>query len=73
MRLCKFTFTVISFLLVCILFGMPSLHPFTFLMFLSLVEKMNVTEQARVGKDQVGNGVKETTMHSQQPSVGANY
>ena len=27
MRLCKFTFTILSYL-VCILFGMPSLHPF---------------------------------------------
>ena len=32
MRLCKFTI-MSSLYLVCILFGMPSLHPFTFLMF----------------------------------------
>ena len=30
---------------------------------------MNVTEQAHVGKDQVGNGVKETTNHNSQALV----
>ena len=30
---------------------------------------MNVTEQTRVGKDQVGNGVKETTNHNSQALV----
>ena len=33
MRLCKLTFTIISSYLVCILFGIPSLHLFTILMF----------------------------------------
>ena len=33
------------------------------------IEKMNVTEQARVGKDQVGNGVKETTDYNSQALV----
>ena len=42
MRLCKFTFTIISSLpCFCMLFGMPSLHPFTFLM-LSLVLKLEL-------------------------------
>ena len=37
MRLCKFTITIISSLyLVCLLFGMPSLHLFTFIIFLFL-------------------------------------
>ena len=33
MRLCKLTVTIISSLPCCILFGIPSLHLFTFLMF----------------------------------------
>ena len=33
------------------------------------MEKMNVNEQARLGKDQVGNGVKETTNHNSRALV----
>ena len=33
------------------------------------IEKINVTEQARVAKDQVGNGVKETTNHNSRALV----
>ena len=49
MRLCKFTFTILyHFYFVCILFGMPFLHPFTFLMFIKSHKLLSVCDAGSI-------------------------